>query len=191
MIRFTILGQPVSMKNRREVAMIGAKKMDVVTGRRDDGTLQLERMKVGGRILNRKSDEAAEYERTARLQIPHWARVMLAGEVRVTMRIYYASRRSDLDESLILDIMQARYETVKVGPLREVKPGEYAYDKERRLVSKGVYLNDRQVWEKHVFKAIDEKNPRAEIEVEEINAQLFAPEPVGDVPHETTEAVPF
>jgi Holliday junction resolvase RusA-like endonuclease len=38
-------------------------------------------------------------------------------------------------------------------------------------VQKGVYRNDRQVREKHVFHAIDRANPRAEIEVEPIEAQ--------------------
>ena len=34
------------------------------------------------------------------------------------------------------------------------------------LASKGVYENDRQVREKHVFHFIDRVNPRAEIEIE-------------------------
>ena len=52
------------------------------------------------------------------------------------MTIYYASRRPDLDESLVLDLLQ------------------------------GVtYLNDRQVKEKHIYWGLDKENPRCEISV--------------------------
>jgi hypothetical protein len=61
----------------------------------------------------------------------------MAGDLRVTMRIYYASRRPDLDESLILDLMQGL-----------------------------IYENDRQVKEKHIFWALDVDRPRTEIIVE-------------------------
>lgn len=61
------------------------------------------------------------------------------GDVRVTMIIYYASRRPDLDPSLILDLMQGR-----------------------------AYVNDRQVKEQHMYWRLDPDNPRAEIYVEEI-----------------------
>jgi Holliday junction resolvase RusA-like endonuclease len=52
------------------------------------------------------------------------------------MTIFYASRRPDLDESLILDCMQGR-----------------------------IYENDRCVKEKHIFWGLDKEDPRAEIEV--------------------------
>ena len=58
-------------------------------------------------------------------------------DVVVTIRIWYASRRPDLDESLILDLLQ------------EV-----------------AYKNDRQVKEKHIYwMGVDRENPRCEIEV--------------------------
>jgi len=57
-------------------------------------------------------------------------------DVMVYMKIFYASRRPDLDESLILDCMQGR-----------------------------IYENDRCVKEKHIFWGLDKLNPRAEIEV--------------------------
>lgn len=65
--------------------------------------------------------------------------VLLTGDVRVTMRIFYASRRPDLDESLILDLMQNL-----------------------------IYKNDRQVKEKHIFWGLDKENPRTEMLIEEI-----------------------
>ena len=53
------------------------------------------------------------------------------------MKIYYASRRPDLDESLILDLMQGI-----------------------------IYENDRSVKEKHIFwGGVDKEDPRAEIVV--------------------------
>lgn len=63
--------------------------------------------------------------------------VLLTGDLRVTMRIYYASRRPDLDESLILDLMQDL-----------------------------IYENDRQVKEKHVYWGLDPERPRTELMVE-------------------------
>lgn len=62
---------------------------------------------------------------------------LIEGDVSVTIHIYYASRRPDLDESLILDLLQ--------GVL---------------------YVNDRQVKEKHIYWGLDKERPRAEIVVE-------------------------
>ena len=63
----------------------------------------------------------------------------MSGDIRMTMWIYYASRRPDLDESLILDLLQGV-----------------------------VYLNDRQVKERHVYWGLDPEKPRAEIIIEQI-----------------------
>lgn len=100
-----------------------------------------------------KSDKARTYERDALRQIPASARVRMAGPVRVTMRIFYSTERPDLDESLILDVLQDRFSGM----------GQY-----RQLVFGGVYRNDRQVREKHIYHAIDKKDPRTEIVVEAI-----------------------
>lgn len=62
---------------------------------------------------------------------------LITQDVRVTMFIYYASRRPDLDESLILDLLQGV-----------------------------MYVNDRQVKEKHIYWGLDKGNPRTEIIVE-------------------------
>lgn len=61
---------------------------------------------------------------------------MLEGDLWVDIKIYYATRRPDLDESVVLDCMQGL-----------------------------IYANDRQVKEKHIYWGIDKKNPRAEIVV--------------------------
>jgi len=65
---------------------------------------------------------------------------LLTGDLSVTMHIYYASRRPDLDESLILDLLQ------------DV-----------------VYANDRQVKEKHIFWHLDKNSPRTFIKVSKMD----------------------
>lgn len=129
-IRLTILGEPASKANSRRV------------------------VKRRHRVAVIKSPKALDYEAAALLQIPVEARAMFEGPVRVTMRIYYATQRPDLDESVILDVLQARF--TKGEP--------------RQLIRAGVYTNDRQVREKHIYHGIDRDNPRAEIEVEELAA---------------------
>jgi Holliday junction resolvase RusA-like endonuclease len=64
---------------------------------------------------------------------------LMTGDLRVTLHIYYASRRPDLDESLILDLMQGL-----------------------------AYENDRQVKERHTYWGLDRENPRSVILIESI-----------------------
>ncbi|MGF6604543.1 Holliday junction resolvase RusA-like endonuclease [Paraburkholderia sp. GAS448] len=139
-IAFTILGEAASKANSREI--VTRRWFD------DDGDPR-------HRPLVRKSDKALRYEASALRQIPPPCRARLAGPVRVTLRMYYASERPDLDESLLLDVLQDRWVSVKVGGVRV-----------RELAQRGVIRNDRQVREKHVFHAIDRLNPRVEIVVE-------------------------
>lgn len=160
-ISFTIFGEPASKANSREISTIGAKKMDVVVGKNDDGSLKLESMRVGGRFHSRKSDKALAFEETAMRQIPPKARLQLQCAVKVTLRIFYASERPDLDESIVLDVLQNRYKTA------ELPNGE----KKRVLVQAGVYVNDRLVREKHVFHGIDKLMPRTEVLIERLDAQ--------------------
>lgn len=135
MIRLTILGQPCSKANSRQIVTIK------------------------GRPTSIKSKEALAYERDALRQIPPAARRRLEGPLRMTIGIWYASERPDLDESLILDVLQDRWQ-------RDKRTGE------RVLVQAGVYRNDRQVRERHVYHGIDRANPRAEIVIEPIVEQL-------------------
>lgn len=133
-IRFTILGEPASKANSRKVVTFGKRPALI------------------------KSDKALHYERYALLQIPAAARQRLDEPVCVTLRIFYATERPDLDESLILDCLQDRWSG---------KGGD------RKLIQAGVYTNDRVVREKHVYHAIDKKNPRCEIEVRLIQEMLL------------------
>lgn len=131
MIRLTILGEPASKANSRREAV------NPRTGRR----------------MVIKSAKALSWQEAALQQIPPAARVQFEKPVRVDMRIYYASERPDLDESLILDVLQDQY--MKVGGKRVVS-------------QRGIYHNDRQVREKHIYHAIDKTNPRTVIQISEI-----------------------
>lgn len=138
-IAFTILGEPASKANSRQIVTIK------------------------GRPSSIKSKKARGYEADALRQIPPAARVRLEGPVRVTLRIWYASERPDLDESVVLDVLQDRWS--RTQPINPIVPGQ------RVLVQPGVYRNDRQVREKHVYHAIDRRNPRVEVIVEPLQAQ--------------------
>lgn len=82
-----------------------------------------------------KSKKALDYAEAFKKQCPVLDPLM-EGDLRVDIKIYYASRRPDLDESLILDLLQGC-----------------------------VYTNDRQVRERHTYWGLDKDNPRAEITV--------------------------
>jgi Holliday junction resolvase RusA-like endonuclease len=147
-IAFTILGEPASKANSREIGVIRQRGVDG---------------KLHTRPISRKSDKALAYERSALKQVPPKARVQLTGPVRVILKIFYASERPDLDESVVLDVLQSRYRNVEVG-----------HQKLRQLVQCGVYINDRQVRQKFVFHGIDRVNPRTEVIVEPLQAQQIA-----------------
>jgi hypothetical protein len=101
-------------------------------------------VRFGGLSRLIKSHKALSYSDSFKQQAKELelagASGLISGDVRVTMHIYYASRRPDLDESLILDLLQ------------------------------GVaYMNDRQVKEKHIYWGLDKERPRSEITVEKID----------------------
>lgn len=134
-VSFVLPGEPASKANRRQFVLMG-------------------RDKIPASI---KSEKARDYEHNALLCLHPDHRKMFQGPVKVTMRIFYRSNQSDLDETLILDILQARFS---------------GKGKDRKLSRRGVYLNDRQVKEKHIYHHLDKANPRAEIEVEELEPSL-------------------
>jgi Holliday junction resolvase RusA-like endonuclease len=109
-----IFGEPASKANSRRVVRFGGVS----------------------RLI--KSQKALNYSDAFRQQCQPLA-VLMTGDLRVTLHIYYASRRPDLDETLILDLMQGL-----------------------------VYENDRQVKERHAYWGLDPENPRAEILIEKI-----------------------
>jgi hypothetical protein len=115
-VSFVIFGEPASKANQRKLVTIK------------------------GRPAFIKSQKARDYVEAFKKQCPSLGDQMLEGELYVRMTIYYASRRPDLDESVILDCMQDL-----------------------------IYKNDRQVREKHIYWGLDKDNPRSEIEVGRIH----------------------
>ena len=113
-IEFVVKGQPYSKANSRRLVTIKGKPRFI------------------------KSKQALSYSKDFVIQCPRQKDLIPKDkDVSVTMKIYYASRRPDLDESLILDLMQGI-----------------------------IYENDRSVKEKHIFwGGVDKANPRAEITV--------------------------
>jgi Holliday junction resolvase RusA-like endonuclease len=168
-IRFTILGEPASKANQREIVTFPTKSTHCPRCKHPRTSCDKACAKCGHAFVRPaviKSKKARTYEHDALRQIPPSARVMLQGPVKVTLRIFYASERPDLDESVVLDVLQARYKGK--GP-------------ERVMIQRGVYVNDRQVREKHVYHGIDRRNPRTEVEIEPMQAQqetLFEPAPL-------------
>lgn len=89
-----------------------------------------------------KSKAALEFEQSALLQLkkPMRNRKPFVDNVACEFEVYYQSRRSDLDTSLIRDILQKA----------------------------GVYLNDRQIEQVLETKHLDKTNPRVDITVYEL-----------------------
>jgi hypothetical protein len=95
-------------------------------------------VRFGGMSRLIKSEKALNYSDVFKQQCKPLA-VLMTGDLRITMHIYYASRRPDLDESLILDLLQGL-----------------------------VYVNDRQVKERHCYWHLDPESPRTEMIIEKI-----------------------
>jgi Holliday junction resolvase RusA-like endonuclease len=114
-VEFTILGEPASKANSRRIVPAG-----------------------NGRVRSIKSDKALKYLTAFERQCPVLEE-KLEGELRLYLFIHYASRRPDLDGSLIEDALQGK-----------------------------IYANDRAITEKHYAKSIDPGNPRTVIRCETI-----------------------
>lgn len=95
----------------------------------------------GGKPRSIKSPKALAFEAAFALQCPK-INPMFEGDVHVEAALYYASRRPDLDASLVLDGMQGR-----------------------------IYHNDRQVRKQTIEWGIDIKNPRAEVRVTSLSEE--------------------
>jgi Holliday junction resolvase RusA-like endonuclease len=111
---FVIFGEPASKANSRKLVTLG------------------------GRPAFIKSQKARDYVTEFQRQCRNQIRVMTDRDVRVELMIHYASRRPDLDESVILDAMQGI-----------------------------VYVNDRQVKQRMAYWGLDKDMPRAVIRVVE------------------------
>jgi len=109
--QFIIYGEPASKANSRKIVNFG-KRFGVI-----------------------KSDKARNYEKEFAKQCPTLENI-IENDVKVELIVYYASRRPDLDESVILDCMQGK-----------------------------IYVNDRQVKQKIVYWGLDRDTPRTHIRV--------------------------
>ena len=109
--KFIVHGEPASKSNSRKIVRFG-KRLGVI-----------------------KSQKARDYVKTFAEQCPQLEK-LIELDVKVEIKIYYASRRPDLVESVILDCMQGK-----------------------------IYVNDRQVKQKHIFWGIDREQPRTHIRV--------------------------
>ena len=116
-VSFVLFGEPASKSNQRRLVYSNGKPRFI------------------------KSKKALSYVKAVQLQanalrLPMFEKGV---DLSITLRIYYASRRPDLDESVVLDALQNI-----------------------------VYHNDRQIKEKHVYWGLDKVEPRSEISVREI-----------------------
>ena len=111
-ISFTILGEPASKSNSRRLVVHGKLPRFI------------------------KSAKSLSFLDSFRRQVTRLD-PLVEEDVAVTMTIYYATRRPDLDESVVLDAMQ-----------------------------NVIYKNDRQVKEKHIFWGLDRDNPRVEVAID-------------------------
>ena len=113
-VSFTVYGEPASKSNSRQLVTIK------------------------GRPAFIKSAKARRYVIDFQKQCPKLNQ-MLEGDLSIEIHIWYASRRPDLDASLIYDAAQGM-----------------------------IYPNDRALKEMHLFGHLDRKNPRSEIIVKQI-----------------------
>ena len=108
---FIVYGEPASKANSRKIVRFG-KRMAII-----------------------KSQKARDYEKKFAEQCPKLEN-LIETNVKVELIIYYASRRPDLDESVVLDCMQGK-----------------------------IYVNDRQVKQKVVYWGLDRERPRTHVRV--------------------------
>ena len=110
-INFIIDGEPASKSNSRKIVTFGKRPALI------------------------KSEKARNYEKIFAQQCPQ-LEILIDNDVKVELIIYYASRRPDLDESVVLDCMQGK-----------------------------IYVNDRQVKQKVVYWGLDRERPRTHVRV--------------------------
>lgn len=91
-----------------------------------------------------KSEKALNYSKMFKEQCPVLD-PLLEGDLHVDITIWYASRRPDLDESLILDLMQDC-----------------------------IYKNDRQIKSKYIRWGLDKHRPRTLIRVSPLDSSSDA-----------------
>jgi Holliday junction resolvase RusA-like endonuclease len=103
----TVVGEPASKANQRRFVFIHGKPRFI------------------------KSKKALSYSKCLLEQLTKRDN-LLEGDLCIAMKIYYKTRRPDLDESLILDLLESK-----------------------------MYKNDRQIKRKYIEHGLDKNNPRS------------------------------
>ena len=111
----TILGEPSSKANSRRLVFLNGKPRFI------------------------KSKKALKYSRSFDLQCPV-RKKMFEEDLSIAIKIYYRSRRPDLDESLILDLLQGK-----------------------------VFKNDRSIKAKYVEHGLDKEHPHSVIVISSLD----------------------
>lgn len=111
-----------------------------------------------------KSREALAYLDAVRLNVSTDALTGHTGPLLIFVTIYYQSRRSDLDISLLQDALQSEHRTIRG---------------EKYLAWQGVYENDRQLHMIVMRKLVDPANPRAEVSIYELPTNGKSKDPTG------------
>ncbi len=95
-----------------------------------------------GNIIFAKSATALDYTDSFLLQTKNVDKSLFQSSrpLKLTAKIYYQSKLSDLSDELLCDLMQ----------------------------KSGIIFNDRLIKEKHLYCYLDKINPRCEVEIEEI-----------------------
>jgi Holliday junction resolvase RusA-like endonuclease len=123
----TILGEPASKANSRRFVAIGGKPRFI------------------------KSKKALDYTKSFKIQCPG-RKKLFEEDLFVAIKIYYRSRRPDLDASLILDLLQ-----------------DY------------VYPNDRLVKGQYIEWGLDKDNPRSLIVITTLDKRDLALEKLSEL----------
>lgn len=104
----------------------------------------IRRNRKTGKPFSARSDEAQRYIDDFCLRVPFEYRNLGLGGRKALLRsivtVFYSSWRSDVDLAIIYDCLQHA----------------------------GIVTNDRWIREKHEYAEVDAKNPRVEIDIEEI-----------------------
>jgi Holliday junction resolvase RusA-like endonuclease len=95
------------------------------------------RNRATGRPFVIKSHDALSYAQSFSMQVPHDKRIGYEGQVSVRARIWYPSRRNDLDMEYLCDLLQRC----------------------------NVLKNDRQIAHKECWKGLSKENPRVHLTI--------------------------
>ena len=115
LVTLTISGAPPSMKNQRRIV----------------------RNRATGRPFVIKSVDALQYGQSFSMQVPHEKRIGYEGPVSLKCRVWYPSRRQDLDIEYLKDLLQ----------------------------NTNVIKNDRQIMHMEAWKGLDKERPRVHLTI--------------------------